>query len=204
MAKSNQQRGAPFAPTEAETVQRSAHMRRLGRRALLTTGALGVCAAGAALTPAIVKEVELASGKAASDAFSAGVDAGRQALLDELAQLEGVTLDAAIDVAEVTKFGVRVLVVPIARLVAALGGDALTGLALGLGQARSDLAQIHIHIGVLDSLQTLVQSWQQNLAQLPIQLNEYATTDVAGAETYLKALRTKLQQSQQTTPTPGK
>lgn len=205
MAENQQQHMAPVASTERNVDEaRSRKRRRIARRALITTGALGVCAAGAALTPTLVKDVGQASGKAASDAFQAGVDAGRQALLDELAQLEGVTLDAAIDVAEVTRVGVKVVVLPVARLVSTIGGDALAGLALGLSQARSDLAHINIHIGVLDALQALVLSWQQNLTQLPIQLSDYATTDINGAETYLKALRTTLQKSQRITPTPGK
>ena len=55
---------------------------------------------------------------------------GRQALAHELASLEGITLDEAIKAAEITQAAVRLLVLPLAQLVATIGGD---GLAVLLG-----------------------------------------------------------------------
>src|SRR5579864_5121226 len=73
---------------------------KLGRRALVGVAAVSVCAAGVALTPTAERIAQQIGQKAIDDAYAAGIAAGRQALLSELAQLEGVPLDAAIQVAE--------------------------------------------------------------------------------------------------------
>ena len=65
--------------------------------------------------------------------------AGRQALLSELAQLEGVPIDAAIEVAKLTRLAVLYIVKPVAQLFATIAGDALGGAPgfLGLGELFS-------------------------------------------------------------------
>src|SRR5487761_1992314 len=57
---------------------------------------------------------------AIDQAYAAGINAGRQALLSELAQLEGVPIDAAIEVAQLTRLAVLYIVRPIAQLLATL------------------------------------------------------------------------------------
>ena len=167
---------------------------RLARRALLAAAGVGVCAAGVELAPIAMKRAGEFTQAQVSNAFQAGVDQGRQALLDELAQLEGITLDGAIGVAELTRLAVRVFVLPLAQLNATITGDMLGILDSALSSARTNLSRINVHIDALNNLQQLVESWRASVTQLPIALNAYATADINSAENYLKALKQKIAQ----------
>lgn len=167
---------------------------KLGRRALIGAAAVSVCAAGVALAPTAEKALQEASKKAIDDAYAAGIAAGRQALLSELAQLEGVSLDAAITVAEVTRMAVLYIVRPVSQLFATIVGDALGLLLDGLSSAQSHLAGINVHISQLDQLTSLLTQWKTGVTQLPIQLTDYATHDIDSAENYLKSLKKQIQQ----------
>ena len=167
---------------------------RLGRRALISGAAVvSVCAVGAALAPTAEKTIQDASKKANDDAYAAGIATGRQALLSALAQLEGVPLDAAIEVAQLTRMAVLYIVRPVAQLFATIAGDALAVLLAGLSSAQSHLASINIHISQLDQLTTLLTQWKTGVTQLPIQLTDYATHDIDSAENYLKSLKKQIQ-----------
>ena len=87
----------------------------VGRRAFLATAAtVAVVGAGAIAAPQVIPAVE-----------SKMQDMGRAAVLNEIGSLEGVSLDAAIRAAEITRAAVKILVAPLARFVAAVGGGAL-------------------------------------------------------------------------------
>ncbi len=165
---------------------------RLARRALLAAAGIGVCAAGVELAPIAMKKAGDFTQAQVSSAFQAGVDQGRQALLDELAQLEGITLDGAINVAELTRLAVRFIVLPVAQLNATISGDALGVLDSALTSARDNLNRINVHIDALNNLQQLVETWRTNVIQLPTTLNSYVTADINSAENYLKALKNKI------------
>ena len=189
-----------LAVDEMNKLERRRRRGRLGRRALFATAGLGVCAAGVAATPWAVGQVEHATKQDVQDAFNAGINAGRQALLDELAQLEGITIEGAIGVAEITRLGIRYLVLPLAQLTATLGGFALQALTDGILSAQSNLSTIHVSIAALDQLAVLLGRWRTNVASLPITIDAYSTADIDSAEKYLKALQKTLhdQQAQQT------
>jgi hypothetical protein len=172
---------------------------KLGRRALLGVAAVGVCAAGVALAPTAEHALQQASQQAIDQAYAAGIAAGRQALLSELSQLEGVPLDAAIEVAELTRLAVLYIVRPVAQLFATIAGDALGALVAAITSAQSHLASINVQISQLDQLKSLLTQWQTGVKQLPIDLTKYATQDIDSAENYLKALKKRIQQ-----PTPSK
>ena len=166
----------------------------LGRRALIGAAAVSVCAAGVALAPTAEKALQQASKQAIDDAYAAGIAAGRQALLSELAQIEGVPLDVAIQVAEWTRMAVLYIVRPVASLFATITGDALGALIAAINSAQSHLASINVHISQLDQLKSLLTEWQTNVKQLPIEITQYATADIDSAENYLKALKKHIQQ----------
>lgn len=168
----------------------------LGRRALVGVAAVSVCAAGVALTPTAERIAQQVGQQAVEDAYAAGIAAGRQALLSELAQLEGVPLDAAIQVAELTRLAVLYIVRPVAQLFATVAGDALGGFIAAISSAQDHLSSINIHISQLDQLKSLLSQWQQGVQQLPIALTQYATADIDSAENYLKALKKQIQQQQ--------
>ncbi len=152
---------------------------RVGRRRLfVAVTAVGLCGVGAVAAPQLQAALAAAQG--------------------ELRQLEGVSLDAAIETAELTRAAVNVIVFPVARLVAALGSGTL-GLLLGtLDAAHNALAFVHAPTDTVDQLRGVIASWQRGVTSLPIALDAYATADIAAAETYLKALRHTLAQGQST------
>ena len=167
---------------------------KLGRRALIGAAAVSVCAVGVALAPTAEKMIQDASKQAIDDAYAAGIAAGRQALMSELAQIEGVPLDAAIQVAEWTRMAVLYIVRPVATLFATITGDALGALIAAIDSAQSHLASINVHISQLDQLKSLLSNWQAGVKQLPIEITQYATADIDSAENYLKALKKQIQQ----------
>ena len=96
---------APTQTTELPASQR--HQQpgkpRVGRRALFATAATAtVCGAGALAAPKLIPMLE-----------SKAQDMARAALLDELGNLEGVSLDAAIRAAELTRVAVKIIVLPL-------------------------------------------------------------------------------------------
>lgn len=189
----------PIQPSELPTPKRK---NRFGRRALLATGTLGICAGAVALTPIAAQQVEQYTQDQLNSYFHKGFDAGRQALLGELGQIEGVSLDGAIAVAELTRLAVLYIVVPLSKLYATVTGDLLAILASGVLEARTILGAIHITIGALDTIYTLLTTWQKNVTALPQKLGDYANADIISAESYLKALQRKIA-AEQSTPTPS-
>jgi hypothetical protein len=144
---------------------------RFPRRALVTTAIAAGLGGAVVAAPRIVPAVEQRMEQAA------------------LGELEGVSLDAALEAAEITRAAVQVIVVPVANLMALLGRGAL-GLVLDTLQlAHNALAFVHVSTTVIDQLQAVVASWQSGLTSLPIALQLYATADITSAETYLRALK---------------
>jgi len=152
----------------------------IGRRALLgtTLAAAALCAAGAAASPVLIPAAEDRLRQAALDAA-----------LGELQQLEGVPIEAAIRAAELTRAAVRVIVLPVARLIALLGSGALSVLLGALTTAHNAVAFIHGDTTGVDALHSVVASWQSGLSTLPVSLDAYLNADITSAEAYLKALK---------------
>lgn len=187
----------PTTPATSATPLASAQKRgsgTLGRRALVSVAAVSVCAAGVALTPTAERMAQQVGQQAIDSAYAAGIAAGRQALLGELAQLEGVPIDAAIEVAKLTRLAVLYIVRPVAQLFATITGDALGALISAITSAQQHLASINVHISQLDQVKSLFSEWQQGVEQLPVSLTHYATADIDSAENYLKSLKKQIQQ----------
>jgi hypothetical protein len=157
---------------------------RMGRRKLLVAAtAVGLCGAGAVAAPRLLPLAEQGLQQAALDAAQG-----------ELRQLEGVSLDAAIEASELTRAAVHVIVLPVARLSAALGSGAL-GLIVGaLELAHTGLSLVHAPTDTVDQLRVVVASWESGIGTLPITLDAYANADITAAERYLKALKKQLSQ----------
>lgn len=176
---------------------------RLARRGLLLAAGAGLCAGAVEFGPKVIQQAGYYTEQDIKNALAAGVLQGRQALLAELDQLEGISLDGAIGVAELTRFGVNKIVVPLANLAIAVGGDSLGVLSGALASARSNLGRVNVHVEWLDNLQGLVDTWR---AALPddTTLTRYANADINSAESYLKALQARIQAEQSGTPTASK
>jgi hypothetical protein len=155
----------------------------VGRRALLAVTATGVIGVTALAIPQVRNSLE-----------QEATALGRQALAHELASLEGITLDDAIKAAEITNAAVRLVVLPLAQLVATIGGDGLAVLLSALTTATNALGSVHITVAGLSGLRDTVASWHDHIASLPIALTSYTTANITHAETYLKTLKNKTQQ----------
>jgi hypothetical protein len=154
------------------------------RRALVVCAVAGACGITALAAPKIVQDVQ-----------SGAENLGHQALAHELDALETVTLDDAIRAAEITKAAVQVIVVPLAQLVALVGGDALGLLLASLNTATSVLNSLHVNVTALNALRNTMSDWHQNISSLPIALTSYASANIDNAEKYLKALKKSTQPS---------
>lgn len=168
---------APETPeTPVRPVMRKSHV---GRRAFLATAAtVTACGAGALAAPKLIPALE-----------SRAQDMARAAMLDELGSLEGVSLDAAIQAAEITRAAVKILVLPLARFVALVGAGALALLQKALELAHNMLSLVRLDTSVLDAFRSVVTSWQGGVASLPIALDRYTTADIDSGEKYLRALK---------------
>lgn len=171
-------------PTQTTTQTAPPRKPRVGRRAFLATAAtVTACGAGAIAAPTLIPALE-----------SKAQDMGRAALMNELGSLEGVSLDAAIRAAEITRAAVKILVLPLARFVAAVGSGALGLLLAALNLAHNAMALVHLNTAVIDAFHAVVISWRAGVAALPITLDTYATADIDSGEKYLRALKRMAEQ----------
>lgn len=162
--------------TAALTPAKKVHV---GRRVFLATAAtVTMCGAGALAGPKAIPMLESKAG-----------DIGRAAFMQELGNLEGVSLDAAIRAAEVTHAAVKILVLPLARFISAMGTSALALVLKAFELAHNAMTLMRLDTTILDAFKSVVQSWQSGVASLPIRLDAYATADIESAEKYLRALQ---------------
>lgn len=163
------------APTET-SAPRKPHV---GRRAFLATAAtVTACGVGALAAPKMIPVLE-----------SKAQDMGRAALLNEIGSLEGVSLDAAIRATEITRAAVKILVLPLARFISAVGAGALAALLGALDLAHNAMSVLRLNTSVLDAFREVVTGWQNGAASLPIALDTYVTADIDSGEKYLRALK---------------
>lgn len=163
--------------TEKSTAKATSTGGKLGRRALLTTATLGVCAVGAGVV--VTKGGDIASHE--MDVL----------LQHELGSLEGVAIDDAIKAAELTEKAVQVIVLPVARLASTLGSGVLTLWIDALSRAQQGLGIINIHIDALVNMQTMFTNWQSGVNDLPVTLDKMSSADYTSATKYLKSLKAK-------------
>lgn len=172
---------APAAPTAETTAMvsgasRSAHF---GRRAFIVGATTGIlCGVGVVAAPRALPALE-----AQAQALA------RTAVLNEIGELEGVSLDAAINAAELTRQAVSVIVLPLARFVSFVGTGALDLLLKSVDAARSALSILHLSTTLLDAFREVIVSWRGGVNTLPVTLDRLLTADISSAEAYLHALK---------------
>ncbi|BCL81792.1 hypothetical protein ccbrp13_42570 [Ktedonobacteria bacterium brp13] len=196
--------------------------KRLSRRSLLFgVGAIAAVGAGVAIVENAPKIPQAASNVAGDvtqqvqDAFNRGIaqgsDQARKDIINSLSSLEGFTLDGAITAARLTRVAYDVFVSPVVKFGSVLTGDFLTGMLTALTKAREWLAGVYQDNSTLIAIQKVLQSWVDDVQQLPKQLDSITEADLDGAQSYLRALQRKIQDEQaqlnkpagkQATPTP--
>jgi hypothetical protein len=178
---------------------------KVARRVLLAAAGVGLCGAGVALTPYALQKAEQYTQAQVEAEIAAAVSNARQQLLNELGQLEGVSIDVAIEVATLTKLAVKYIVGPVASLLVAIGEGALDVLISALNLVLNGLHFIPGSSQVaapLKKLRDTLMTWKANLALVPQELTNFATWDIDGAEAYLMSLKKKIAEEQNATPTP--
>ena len=200
---------------EEQPTRRKKKKKSVSRRKLLL-GAIaigGTAVAAYELAPRIPSALEGAGTNIEhqiQDAFNRGVAAGGEAVRKEfintLDNLEGVSLDAAMGAAKLTRTAYDVFVSPIVTLSATVAGDFLSTVSLALQTGRGWLNKINYGSATLDALQTVVDSWVKQAKNLPQHWQAATDTDLDGAQAYLRALQRKIQEEQaklngQATPT---
>jgi hypothetical protein len=179
-------------------VERTKRRQAFGRRALIVGAGAAACVGAFELAPRVAQQIEGELGKD----FAAGVEAGKKALANELMSMEQVSLDLAVDVADLTQFGASTIIRPLANLGSILAGDVLGILANAVSGARDALGHLNIYFAPLDALAGVLQQWHANVSQS--KLGDFISTDVTLADKYLRALRDRLaQEAKPPTPTPG-
>jgi hypothetical protein len=201
---------------EEQQTRRKKKKKSVSRRKLLL-GAIaigGTAVAAYELAPRIPSALENAGSNIEhqiQDAFNRGVTAGgeavRKELINSLDNLEGVSLDAAMGAAKLTRTAYDVFVSPVVTLAATVAGDFLQATSLALQTGRGWLNRINYGSATLDALQTVVDSWAKQSHNLPQHWKAATDTDLDGAQAYLRALQQKIRDEQaklngqQTTPT---
>jgi hypothetical protein len=187
--------------------RRKAKKRKVTRRRLVWGLGLGVVAAGGVtayeLAPKIPKALEGVGTnieKDLQDAYNRGIAAGEEAVrkefLNALDDMEGVSLQAAIASARLTRLAYDAFVSPLVTLAATITGDFLSIILNALITARGWLARIGQDNTTLAAIQTVLQTWKQKVTELPMELQSITDADLDGAQSYLRALQRKIQEEQ--------
>jgi hypothetical protein len=192
---------------------------KLSRRGLLI--GLGAVAVGGAAYE-IVPKIPSALGGAATNieqqlqaefekGLAQGADNARRELLGALETIDGFTIDGAIGAAKLMRIAYDVFVSPIVTQSANITGNILTAMLQAVKTARGILAQSFLDNSTLIAIQKVLQSWVDQVSNMPKQLNAITDTDLDGAQAYLNALKQKIEaekaqlnKSSSSTPTPTK
>lgn len=204
---------------EEETPRRKPRKRgKIRRRALLGLG-IGAIAAGGIAAYELAPRIPGALSQAGTniehelqDAFNkgvaAGADAARKEFITAVDNIEGVSLQAAVDSARLTRLAYDAFVSPIVTLAATITGDFLNITLRALIAGRVWLDRIRQDSDTLAALQTVLQTWVQKVNEVPEQLQSITDADLDGAQSYLRGLQRTLQEEQaklnsSATPTPS-
>jgi hypothetical protein len=189
--------------------------KKAGRRKFLLGAAVvtGTAVAAYELVPKIpsalgtgANNLEKQLQTAFNNGVASGAEAARKDLINALDDLEGFSLEGAIEAAKLTRVAYDVFVSPLVTLAATVEADFLTITLNALIAGRKWLAQINEDSPTLAALQTVLQSWVNQANAMPKKVQTITETDLDGAQAYLRALQRKIQEEQaklngQSTPT---
>lgn len=175
--------GAVAGATDAE------EQKQMGRRALIAAAGLGVVGVVVAEKDNILGGV----GHLTQQEIQNAINAGRRALATELANVEGVGLDVAVEVADVTHNAVNFFVVPIAGLLAAFTGVTLDAASFAVEKAQGFTQLLHIDIQALGTLDSILKAWKSSVLAFPAVVQSLNNVDTTAATSYLTNLKAKLE-----------
>ncbi len=208
-------------PERAPLRRRVKKKRKVSRRGLLFgIGAVAIGGAGIAaaeLGPRIPQALGNATQNVEQqiqDAFQRGVEQGAQNVRKEfvtaLENMEGFSLGAAISAAKLTRVAYDVFVSPVIQFGSTLTNDFLNAMLKAFKTARNVLIAVNMDNTALIAIQKVLESWVNQVTNMPKQLNAIADADLDGAQSYLRALQRKVDEEKallnnpQATPTATK
>jgi hypothetical protein len=210
-----------YEEEEEQPERRKKRKKKLSRRGLLA--GIGIVALGGASAAAyeLAPKVPGLAGnlgnnieKQLQEAFNRGVEQGanavRQDFVNSLENLEGFTLDGAMTSVKLMRAAYDTFVSPIVKFGATIATDFLTAMDRAYMTARGWLRNIGQDNSTLAAIQSVLDSWKTQVANMPKQLDAITEADLDGAQAYLRALQQKLAEekaklatSQKGTPTPA-
>jgi hypothetical protein len=150
----------------------SVERKKMGRRALMAGG--GLAALGV-----IVAEAPLAVGL------------GRHLLAEELANLEGIGLDAAEAAADATFQAVEILVMPFAQAFSEISLDTLKDLVFAVGKMDDLAGSLGLNRNALQALRTILTGWEASANAIPATIHQLDSVQRDAAKRYIGALKKK-------------
>lgn len=181
---------ATYPATGAISGEADAEERKqMGRRALIAAAGLGVVGVVIAEKDNILGGV----GHLTEQEIQNAINAGRRALASELANVEGVGIDVAIDVADITHNAVSFFVVPIAGLLSAFTGVTLDAASFAVEKAQGFTQLLHIDIQALGTLDGILKAWKNNVLAFPVVVQSLNNVDTTAAKSYLANLKVTLE-----------
>ncbi len=150
--------------------------KRVRRRALVTGG--GLAALGV-----IVAEAPLAA------------NFGRHLLAEELANLEGIGLDAAGAAADATFQAVEILVMPFAQAFSEISVETLQDLVFAVDKMNDLAGTLGLNRNALSGLRTILTGWEANANAIPATIHQLDSVERDAAKRYLAALKQKQHQA---------
>ena len=182
-------------PPGLHTVKKPSSSRRnlLIGAGVLVAGGVGVGLLASQANPKTsVPQAINNTAKQMQDAANKAADDARRQLLAELDAIDGFTLQGAAEAARLTRVAYDVFVTPIINTSATIAGDVLTGMLSAFKVARGWLASINQDNVTLAAIQKVLESWVQQVQDLPKHLNAIVDTDLDGAVSYLRVLQQKI------------
>jgi hypothetical protein len=151
---------------------------KVRRRTLISTG--GLVAAGA-----------LVAGAPLAYKF------GRRQLAIELANLEGVGIDAAAAAADATYEAVMLIVIPIADVLSNLSAESLDNAASAMDEVINLVGATGTNTDALKALHTILADWRTNVTLFPATIQSLNAVERDAGKKYLAQLKAKrLQEAQ--------
>ena len=114
--------------------------------------------------------------------------AGRQAVIDQLKQINGIQLQSAITSAHNTRAATKVIAQPAANMLATITGDALSTLISLISDAQTLMSFISGAYKVLGLLKDFFSGLQSTLADIGVPVDELASIATEDASGFLEGV----------------
>jgi hypothetical protein len=180
----------PSTNTNTPPTSAAEERKQMGRRALIAAAGLGVVGIGVAEAPKILDGV----GHLTEQELQNAINFGRQQLAKELASIEGVGIEVAVDVAGVTRFAIDYVATPILTVLADVTDGLLGGIRGAVQLAQQFTKLVHAQVTFLQQLDQILAAWQTNVSKFPLMAKAIGDSDTGAAQKYLTALKAKLEQ----------